>query len=122
MMMKSEDLISRQAAIEISEMLFKELKKDTVDMMGIGYNHAVSDSIAILKNLPTAEPHWIPVTEGLPVIENNIGKRVLVTTSWGMVAEAWFCKDHWEIHDMTYKFTSVVSWMPLPAPWKGGAK
>lgn len=68
-----------------------------------------------------ASPRWIPVAERLPVIENNIGKRVLVTTSWGMVAEAWFCKDHWEIHDMQYKFTSVVSWMPLPEPWKGEA-
>lgn len=50
-----EDTISRQAAIEKSEMLFKELKKDTVDMMGIGYNHAVADNIGILKNLPSAE-------------------------------------------------------------------
>ena len=50
------DLIYRQAAIEKVEMLFKTLSKEYVDMMGIGYNHAVSDSLAILKNLPSAEP------------------------------------------------------------------
>lgn len=39
--MNDKDTIYRQVAIEKSEMLFKELKKGTVDMMGIGYNHAV---------------------------------------------------------------------------------
>lgn len=114
-----DDLISRQAAIDTAEMLFKDLRKDEVDMMGIGYNHAVSDSIAILKNLPTAEPEWISMTERPPVIENNVGKRVLVTTSWGMVGEAMYCKDHWEIHDNSYQIKSVLAWMPLPKPWKG---
>ena len=53
------DLISRQAAIEKAEMLFKTLSKETVDMMGIGFNHAVADAIAILKNLPSADPQIV---------------------------------------------------------------
>ena len=49
------DLIRRTAAIEISELLFKELSKDTVDMMSIGYNCAIADIIANLKNMPSAQ-------------------------------------------------------------------
>ena len=55
----NDDLISRQVAIEKAEMLFKTLSKETVDMMGIGYNHAIADNIAILKNLPSAEPQIV---------------------------------------------------------------
>ena len=58
-----DDLISRQAAIEKAEMLFKTLSKETVDMMGIGFNHAVADAIAILKNLPSAEPQIVHCAE-----------------------------------------------------------
>ena len=60
---------------------------------------------------------WIPVSERLPKVD-NISKRVLVTTSWGVVKEAYYCVDHWSIDDIDYKF-SVAAWMPLPGPWKG---
>ena len=63
---------------------------------------------------------WIPVSERLPLIENNNAKIVLVTTSWGLVSEAYYCVDYWEISDIPYKLTSVVAWKPLPEPYKGG--
>lgn len=59
----SEDLISRQAAIDATELLIKDLRKDTVDVMNFGhnYNHGVADAIATLKHLPSTERHgrWI---------------------------------------------------------------
>ena len=72
-----------------------------------------------LNDRPSAEPRWIPVAERLPEVENNIGKRVIVTTSWGLVKESCYCIDHWEIGYIPYKLSSVIAWMPLPKPWKG---
>ena len=116
-----DDLISRQAAIEKVEMLFKTLSKEYVDMMGIGYNHAVSDNIAILKNLPAAEPKWIPVTERLP---DKMG-TYLVTLDYkeygtGVmtgVMSLWFHNE--EIGWDSRVADEVTAWMPLPEPWKG---
>ena len=48
------DLIDRQAAIEKTEMLYRDVRDDTSYML-IGYNHALSDMRAILKALPTVD-------------------------------------------------------------------
>lgn len=50
----NDDTISRQAAIEKTEMLYRDASDD-VSYMLIGYNHALSDMRAILKSLPSAE-------------------------------------------------------------------
>lgn len=63
---------------------------------------------------------WIPCSERLPIIENNNRARVLITTSWGFVKEAYYCVDHWEINDIDFILTSVIAWMPLPEPYKEG--
>lgn len=142
--MNDKDTIYRQAAINTAEMLFKDLRKDEVDMMGIGYNHAVSDSIAILKNLPTAEPRWIPV-KTRPMDEEeraywsdhlgydidyedalmfdckmpDDGQEILVSF------RKWVNMDKCEIDGGLYglegngDWDGVVAWMPLPKPWKG---
>ncbi len=47
--------------LEKTEYLFKDLNS-TEDFMGIGYNHGVGDSIAIIKNAPTIEAE--PVKHG----------------------------------------------------------
>ena len=105
-----DDLISRRAAIDAlnEKCLMPVWCKVLVEKM--------------LADLPSASPRWIPVTERMPIIENNIGARVLITTSWGLVKEAYYCVDHWEIDDIPYKLTAVSAWMPLPAPWKGADK
>lgn len=54
-------LIDADEAIEKTECLFKALNS-TEDFMGIGYNHGVGDSIAIIKNAPTIEAE--PVKHG----------------------------------------------------------
>lgn len=100
------DTISRQDTLQLFETAFEN-------------NWTVSDTMDALKNLPSAQPEqrWIPVSERLPKVD-NISKRVLVTTSWGVVKEAYYCVDHWSIDDVDYKF-SVAAWMPLPEPWGG---
>ena len=45
-------LIDADELLEKTECLFKDLNS-TEDFMGIGYNHGVGDSIAIIKNAPT---------------------------------------------------------------------
>lgn len=49
------NLISRQAAIEKTEMLYRDAGDD-VSYMLIGYNHALADVQAIFKFLPSAQP------------------------------------------------------------------
>lgn len=54
-------LIDTDKLLEKTECLFKDLNS-TEDYMGIGYNHGVGDSIAIIKNAPTIEAE--PVKRG----------------------------------------------------------
>ena len=50
-----DDLISRQAAIDKADSLYRDTKNDECYMI-TGYNHAISDIRAILKSLPSAQP------------------------------------------------------------------
>ena len=112
-----DDLISRKSAIDIAMQYCPDddgsCSKAWAD---------IREMLDELEDLPSAQPEqrWIPVTERLPKVD-NISKRVLVTTSWGVVKEAYYCVDHWSIDDVDYKF-SVAAWMPLPEPWKGEEK
>ena len=110
------DLISRQAAIDA---LAKLVPYAICDTSTESYTNGLTDAYNLICQLPSAQPEqrWIPVSERLPKVD-NINKRVLVTTSWGVVKEAYYCVDHWSIDDVDYKF-SVAAWMPLPEPWKG---
>ena len=51
----NNDLISRQAAIDKADSLYRDTKNDECYMI-TGYNHAISDIRAILKSLPSAQP------------------------------------------------------------------
>ena len=109
-----KDTIYREDAIKA----FKPLP--TIEGLGLQPLITVDDAIKILNGLPSAqpEPQWIPCSERPPEVENNVAKRVLVTTSWTMVCEAHYCVDHWEMNDIDYKLSSVIAWMPLPEPYK----
>ena len=61
-------LIDTDKLLEKTECLFKDLNS-TEDYMGIGYNHGVGDSIAIIKNAPTIEAE--PVKHGKWITDNN---------------------------------------------------
>lgn len=49
-----DDLISRQAAIEKIDLLFREPYSG--DFVNTHYNHGVGDAFAIVTNLPSAQP------------------------------------------------------------------
>lgn len=115
-------LIDADALIEKAECLFKDLNS-TEAYMGIGYNHGVGDSIAIIKNAPTieAEPvkhrRWIPVNERLPKKDG----RYLVTrydyvTSTEFIDILWYEKNLWWNMRYTGDY-AVTAWMPLPGPY-----
>lgn len=61
------------------------------------------------------EPHWIPVTEGLP---KKCNTTYLATVDYGehgmAVGQRFFFGDNIGWNDK-----SVVAWMPLPEPYKG---
>ena len=94
-----KDTIYREDAIKA----FKPLP--TIEGLGLQPLITVDDAIKILNGLPSAqpEPQWIPCSERPPEVENNVAKRVIVTTSWTMVCEAHYCVDHWEMNDIDYK-------------------
>lgn len=50
-----DDLISREAAFKSVHSLFKSLPQYLADKMNVGYNHALADTLATLKALPSAE-------------------------------------------------------------------
>lgn len=124
-------LIDTDKLLEKTECLFKDLNS-TEDYMGIGYNHGVGDSIAIIKNAPTieAEPvkhgRWIPVSERLPEEDGYYltygdwpdGYLILAfkhIRNWkkGHFFIAPFWNSPSEIVDR-----AVIAWMPLPEPYK----
>ena len=61
-----------------------------------------------------SEPHWIPVTEGLPKESGSFQ----VTTTHGKVAIYFFVADSISSHE--YWERSVIAWMPLPEPYQEG--
>lgn len=110
------DTISRQAAIDVA---------DYTDYMGIAAEDVkkVTDEVVKrLKGLPSAEPHWIPVTERLP--EDNT--EVWVTTEMlSDVTRACWHKDSNLWYHPYYSDCLLVlrpvAWMEisLPKPYNG---
>ena len=95
------DLISRKWLIECVEdgWIKFDTEKDTNR-----YIHLVRD-IA-----PSAQPKWIPVSEGLPKKDGDY----LVTTHIGQLARYIFAKGRSE----EYWTRCTTAWMPLPEPYK----
>lgn len=124
------DLIRRADAIEAIFKVGHEHVEEKVIPLG-----AVTDYSDAIKALPSAEAEWIPCSERLP----GIACRCLVTLSNNIVAVGtlhsegeyeddfgyivnWGKRWHLEPASMmiAYHEDSVIAWMPLPEPYKGG--
>lgn len=101
-------------------------KEMTFNDLFDSYYDDINDSkFEYLKDLIEAQPkvnEWIPIEEGCP---NRIA-RYLVTLENGSVYEGYFTeKGIFEVFtkeglEPFSTSNSVVAWMPLPAPYKGG--
>lgn len=114
------DLIDRQVAID---KLQKEINKGIPpfdDVMG-AIRCGVRLARNIIEDLPSADPHWIPCSERLPELYED----VLITDSDGVVDIA-SMDDYWDGYEIkrkwylsNYGFINVLAWMPLPKPYGG---
>lgn len=69
-----------------------------------------------IEALSQPEPHWIPVTDRLP----NIREDVLISyydevmVGWLNDDGTWFAEECGRLN-----MNDIAAWMPLPEPWKG---
>lgn len=118
--MKNEDIISRQAAID----MFNRLADDPWNAnANTTWSKAYGYAAEMIEELPSAEPEqrWIPVTERLP----EDGAEVWVTTE--MLSEVTRARWHKDSNLWCHPYNSdcllvlrPVAWMPFerPDPWK----
>ena len=112
----NDDLISRQAAIDALE-----------------WTWAGKAAFDAIKNLPSAQPRWIPVSERLPdedyltganvqhsaevlMTVYNAEDEVTIIDYGHTVSGSWYS----DITDCPVPcWWEVTAWMPLPQPWEG---
>ena len=110
-----DDLISRQKAINVFEILADKMTDEGQTVM--------EQAISVLRDLPFAEPErkWISITEKLPWTDTNVLVTVLDDsgdTSWSYTSVGWLTPDgkYWVVdNEVCY---GVIAWMPLPEPWR----
>ena len=96
------DLISRQAAIDV----FYEL-----------WGTSLTRTIDAIKHLPSAELHWTPCSEGLPKEEGFY----LVTLGYKHGAETnirYFKIENGKRYWSLWGNENITAWMPKPIPYQ----
>lgn len=96
------DVIGRQAAIEIVR---KAKDKSEAHRMLVQLSSAQS------------QPQWIPCSERLPEVREWVlcQCRARVVDVLRLTTDGYWDRG---FPDMTYMFSFVVAWMPLPAPYR----
>lgn len=104
-----DDMISRQAALN-----------SPVKMVSDGLEWV---PVYHLRELPSAQPGWIPTSERLP---EGIGQAI-VQTNGGAIHEVFYKGKNDYGHEVwmrldgdIYWDDEVVAWMPLPTPYREG--
>ena len=131
---ETHDLVSRRAALEAMDTWDKfgcdpdgKLVRYDDDKHYVPYVH-YEDMVHAVKNLPSAQPRWIPCEERLPeeqdeylvtwVTKRYSGKRLVGIG----IFEYDLSEDNWLFDDYmnAYVDATVTAWMPLPEPYKEG--
>ena len=112
-----DDLINRQAAIDVIDAVFP------VDPMKSEYAQGIACGAALAKTyveqLPSAQ-QWIPCSERLP----EVGQIVLICPDNRLVREATYKginsqeETVWICHGNVLWDDDVLRWMPMPEPYK----
>ena len=111
-----DDLISRQAAID----MLKNRWKKTRNYEGIGDDIAEECELN-LKQVPSAQPGWIPWDSGRYPDESGL---YIVTAYDGNTSRVTFAKyqkklKRWELTGAR-AYWKVLAWQPLPTPYREG--
>ena len=116
------DSISRKTAIDTLR------KWDAVPDYNEAEHHIMRAAMAMLEDMPSAEPQWIPVEERLPNDEDyhNFAQfpdgAVLWCTDKGIVGAGWYYEStkSWSCLDDTFpeRYGNVIAWMPLPESYQ----
>lgn len=92
---------------------FKELVPDIDNSIEFAHSYAL-DSVT---NAPTISEDWIPCSERLP---SESGWYVVSVVGFENITDvSYFYSDESKWSDVSHT-QSVVAWMPLPTPYKGG--
>ena len=123
------DTISRQQAIDTMQMFIDSLDKESpaYKSLRVAFNRCIIE----LKKIPSAQPHWIPCSEGMPLTYEGdipVVETYIVTVSvdgvlfvdkaysFGTYIDGfWDTVNDWDEGNDVH----VLAWMPLPEPYRG---
>ncbi len=109
------DLIDRQQVIDALRTCYDT---ETISMDNGDEYINYGDAVGEIEQLPSlqSEPHWIPVSERLPEINEGILLSYFdeITIGWLNNDGLWSIYDGWKCVNAD----EVSAWMPLPEPYK----
>ena len=107
-MRQKDDLISRQAAI--METWREPRYTDPLNVL--------TEMRDRLRSLPSAEPHWIPVSERLPEENVPVLLGIRFKEDFKMFVTSRQDYNYWT--GLGREIKGEMRWMPLPEPYKAG--
>ena len=105
------DLISREAALDV----LAAMQGRCTSKAALIQNSKIWQQI---KDLPSAEPQWIPVSEGLPKKDGRYQvTRYDYVTNTEFIDILWYEENTWWNRRSIGDY-AVIAWMPLPKAYQ----